>query len=85
MGRNEARSGSRLATLGVCPSTTPDSRQPTWMIRANECASGRNSSVDAPGVSKMAGSQPCMTFRTSASRFPWLSSHPFGRPVVPEV
>ena len=55
------------------------------MMRANECASGRNSSVDAPGVSKISGSGPRTALRASASRLPWVISHPFGRPVVPEV
>ena len=54
------------------------------MIRAKECASGRNSSADRPGSAKICGSAP-IEFRTSASRLAWLSWQPLGRPVVPEV
>ena len=48
MGWNVPRSSTRWATSAVCPSTVPDSRQPIWMIRAKEWASGRNSSADRP-------------------------------------
>ena len=41
------RSATRFVTSGVCPRTVPDSRQPIWMIRANECARGRNSRPSA--------------------------------------
>ena len=34
------------------PSRVRDFTQPTWMIRANTCASGRNSSVEASSVAK---------------------------------
>ena len=54
------------------------------MIRAKECASGRNSSADRPGSVKISGSAP-IALRTLDSRFAWVSSQPFGRPVVPEV
>ena len=84
MGWNVPRSSTRWATSGVYPSTVPDSRQPIWMMRAKEWASGRNSSADRPGRAKMSG-RPPIAFRTSASRFRWLSSQPLGRPVVPEV
>ena len=33
----------------------PDSRQPTWMMRAKEWASGRNSSVEAVGLEHLGG------------------------------
>jgi hypothetical protein len=58
---------------------------PTSMMRANEWASGRNSSVEAPGISKSAASGPWTALRAAASRFLWVISHPFGLPVVPEV
>ena len=68
-----------------CPSTMPASRVPTSMTRAKTCASGRNSRVDAASAVWIAASGPMNAFRTAASRFPWVSSHPLGRPVVPEV
>ena len=68
-----------------CPRMMPASRQPTSMIRAKTCASGRNSSVLASDVSWIAASGPMNALRTSASRFSWVSSQPLGRPVVPEV
>jgi hypothetical protein len=58
--------------------------QPTWMIRANTCASGRNSNVLAPVVSN----RPSRIFTAGPSsswKFEWLILQPFGRPVVPEV
>ncbi len=47
MGRNSGRASASVLVSGQCPRIAPDSRQPTWMIRANECASGRNSRVAA--------------------------------------
>jgi hypothetical protein len=55
------------------------------MIRANACASGRNSSVEPSRMPKISGSAPSTALRTSASRLAWVSWQPFGRPVVPEV
>ena len=55
------------------------------MTRAKTCASGRNSSVDAVPAAWIAASGPMNAFLTAASRFSWVSSHPLGRPVVPEV
>ena len=55
------------------------------MIRANTCASGRNSSVPGSGIPATRVSGPRKAFRTSARRFSWVSSQPLGRPVVPEV
>ena len=47
MGRKAASAGSSASRSAQCPSTTPASMQPTSMIRAKTCASGRNSSVPA--------------------------------------
>ncbi len=85
VGWNVARSGSSVLVSGMWPSTAPASMAPTWMRRANECARGRKSRVDAPGVSKITDSGPRTALRALASRLPWVISHPFGRPVVPEV
>ena len=84
VGWNVARSGSSVPMSGMWPSTAPASTAPTSIRRANECARGRKSRVDAPGVSKITDSQRT-AFRALASRLPWVISHPFGRPVVPEV
>ena len=85
VGRNEASAGSSAFRSPQCPRTTPPSRQPTWMIRAKTCASGRKSSVLVSGISVICASGPWNALRTSASRFAWVSSQPLGRPVVPEV
>ena len=85
MGWNEARAGSSAVRSPQCPSTIPPSMQPTSMILAKTCASGKNSRVLASTVSITIASGPWNALRTSASRFSWVSSQPFGRPVVPEV
>ena len=54
------------------------------MIRAKECARGRNSKAERPDTVKISGRAP-IALRTSASMFACVSSHPLGRPVVPEV
>ena len=68
-----------------CPSTMPASRQPTSMIRAKTCASGRNSSVLGSAIWWIGASGPMNALRTTASRFSWVRSQPLERPVVPEV
>ena len=85
VGRNEASAGSSAVRSAQCPSTIPPSMQPTWMILANTCASGRNSSVPGSSAPAMTVSGPRKALRTSDSRFSWVSSQPLGRPVVPEV
>src|SRR5215469_11028026 len=80
--------GRALATLeesGQCMRMAPDSRQPTSMILANECASGRNSNVELSGMSKISNKAPWTALRAAHRRLRWVSSQPFGRPVVPEV
>ncbi len=54
------------------------------MMRPNTCASGRNSRVEASGSSNTSGVAATM-FAASKVKLPWVSSQPFGRPVVPEV
>ena len=56
---------------------------PIWMSRANECASGRKSSVRAPSCSS--DGRPAIELPTSKSMLRWVSTQPFGRPVVPLV
>ncbi len=67
------------------PRTMPASRQPISMTRAKTCARGRNSIVDDSTTAWMPASGPMNVLRTTLSRFSWVSSHPLGRPVVPEV
>ena len=85
VGRNEASAGSSAVRSPQCPSTIPPSMQPTSMIRAKTCASGRNSSVPGFSIPATMASGPRNALRTSDSRFSWVSAQPLGRPVVPEV
>ncbi|CNG80012.1 Uncharacterised protein [Mycobacterium tuberculosis] len=62
----------------------PPSIVATSISRANTCASGRNSSVELPSTATSAIA-PCTALRAVDTRFPWVISQPFGRPVVPEV
>ena len=63
---------------------------PIWIMRAKTWASGRNSSVEAFSSVKTLASVASesfglMTLPASNRKLPWVSSQPFGRPVVPEV
>ncbi len=89
VGRKAARSGSNsaAASTGWWPSFTRARTAATSTIRPNTCASGRKSRVD--------GSSPCRAWKTDSQRLTrvsvsymklaCVSTHPFGRPVVPEV
>ena len=66
------------------PSRTRLLTQPTWMIRANTCASGRNSRVLASSSSNSSSRTPVAT-PSSNMKLPWVSMQPLGRPVVPDV
>ena len=68
----------------LCAIRVRDFTQPTWMIRAKTCASGRKSSVEASSVSNSASSSGTAT-PSSTMKLPWVSMQPLGRPVVPEV
>jgi len=70
---------------GKWPMTVFVSTQPTWMMRASECASGRNRRVERPSMVKTSFMGPLLTLMTSKARLRWVSSQPLGRPVVPEV
>ena len=90
VGWNVARSAIRFLTSLVCPSTEPPMTTPTWIIRANTCASGRKSSVEAPSSEKRLASvasrsRMLTTLAASKRKLPWVSSQPLGRPVVPDV
>jgi len=69
---------------GVWPRRVRDVMQPIWMIRAKTCASGRNSSVLRPSMLNRPSSESTTT-PSSNMKLPWVSTQPFGRPVVPEV
>ncbi len=83
VGSKTAKSLSRFLTSDVWPIVIRFSTHPTWMMRANTWASGRNSSVDAPSVNS--SRRPSVVVAASNRKLPWVSSHPFGRPVVPLV
>ena len=73
-----------------CPIRTRAFTQPTWMILANTWARGRNNSVEGSGTSAASGgaksaSRSSMATVSSNMKLPWVSMHPLGRPVVPEV
>src|SRR6266704_1904135 len=84
-GLTSGRPRASVDASGQCSRTAPPSMQATWMILANECASGRNSRVDDPSMLNSSCSAPSTAFRPPESRLRWVSSQPFGRPVVPEV
>jgi len=84
VGLNTAKSSSRLLTSEECPILTRALTQPTWMMRANTCARGRNNSVEAPSASNSFSSSSTATV-SSNMKLPCVSMQPFGRPVVPEV
>ena len=84
VGWNEAKSSSRVRMSLEWPIRAVASTQRTWMNRANTCARGRNSSVDAPSARTTEASDS-QVFSARSLKLPWVSSQPFGRPVVPEV
>ena len=74
----------RFFTSAVWPRRAPAATASTWMKRANTCASGRNSSVLAPCADTTLPSR-ATAFAARSPKFAWVSSQPFGRPVVPDV
>ena len=72
-----------VATSGVWPRVVPVAIAPIWMARPNTCAIGRNSSVEHSVLNRLL--RPTTTWVTSPRKLAWVSSQPFGRPVVPEV
>ena len=84
VGRNACRSATRFLMSALCPSRDRDLTAPIWMIRANTCASGRKSSVEASSGSKSSCSSSTAT-PSSTMKLPCVSMQPLGRPVVPEV
>ncbi len=54
------------------------------MNRANTWASGRKSNVAAPSA-RTTDASDSQAFSARSLKFPWVSSQPLGRPVVPEV
>ena len=56
---------------------------PIWMARPKTWAMGRNSSVELLVLNRWLN--PVATWVTSLRKLAWVSSQPFGRPVVPEV
>jgi hypothetical protein len=68
---------------GVCPTTVRVASAPHWMTLPNTCASGRKSNTEP--VSFSSSGRINVTDLTSLSTLRWVSSQPFGCPVVPEV
>ena len=90
VGWKVAKSAIRFFTSAVWPSWPRAMTTPTSIIRANTCASGRNSRVEAFSSWKTfdsvaSASLALMTLAASKRKFPWVSSQPLGRPVVPDV
>ena len=56
---------------------------PTWIIRANACASGRKSRVEAPSLNSWRSTGTALAMSEYMLR--WVSMQPLGRPVVPLV
>ena len=83
MGLNPPRSSTRFFTSGVWPSVQPTVIDPISMTRPNTCAIGRNSSVEVEELKKSSSRLRSSTASTTKLR--WVSSQPFGRPVVPDV
>jgi hypothetical protein len=83
VGWNIGSSSRRCCGLVAKPTRTPFSTEATWRIFAKECASGRNSSCESSGV--IISWMPWMVFLLFDRRLPWVSTQPFGRPVVPDV
>jgi hypothetical protein len=70
-------------TSGVWPIVARAWTAPIWINRANEWASGRNSSVRAPSLNSER--RPGIALAMSEYMLRWVSTQPFGRPVVPLV
>ncbi len=89
VGRNAARSGisSAAASTGWCPSLTRARTAATSTIRPKTWASGRKSSVDgrSPCLPRNTDSQRATRVSASYMKLACVSTHPLGRPVVPEV
>ncbi len=69
---------------GVWATVTPAATASTEMKRAKTWAMGRNMMVLACSCTTLP-SDVASTFSESSTKLPWVSSQPFGRPVVPEV
>ncbi len=83
VGLKSCISGTRRAKLLTYPMRTPSVTQATCTTRARMWASGRKASVElsASSTSRSAAA----AWRASQMRLRWVSAHPFGRPVVPDV
>ena len=83
VGEERASSSGRLAIPDENVPLIPYSEPTRAMILAYVWASGRNSRLRSSGPSIDAtASRFCFTL---ARRLPWVSMHPLGRPVVPDV
>ena len=87
VGWNWPRSRTRNWGSELWPSRTRAFTAPSWMTRANTCASGRKSRVAAPSAPSGANSSSSSSIATPSSvmKLPCVSMQPLGEPVVPEV
>ena len=84
VGLNEPSAGRSCFVSGWWPVFTPAWMSRIEMKRAKMCAVVMNSSVDAPGVSTTSFSA-LDELRISSTKLLCVSTHPFGRPVEPDV
>src|SRR5450830_1288858 len=75
---------SRDLESGVWPRMTPAGTTSTSTNRANTWARGMKSRVREPGGHTCSPSS-ATALSARSTKFPWVNSTPFGRPVVPEV
>ena len=84
VGWNDAKSSRSVLRSEECPIRTRAVTARTSMKRAKTWARGRNSSVEDP-VALTTSAISSAVFSASVRKFPWVSSTPLGRPVVPDV
>ena len=86
VGWNSGSAWARVLVSGQCPRIgaglqAADLDDPGERVRERQEQQGR-----APGdLEDLERARPATALRTSDSRLRWVSSQPFGRPVVPEV
>jgi len=82
VGRTCASSGTIARTSPPkYTSVAPASRLAYWVIWANTCACGRNRYTTSPATTL----PNCSLIAHRVSQLRWVSTQPFGGPVVPEV
>ena len=87
VGEERASSSGRLAIPDENVPLIPYSEPTRAMILAYVWASGRNSRLRSSGICSVRDSHgiPSSRFWLRYYQRPWVSMHPLGRPVVPDV